>query len=1064
MATQLHKISWPALTSGNFGQGLVAAFKNIDSNFQKLASLGLTTGESGTPAVWVPYNLNSVFCKLNSGDFVSDYLNESTIGDIRKSFENYNQITGFDQSRYIAECKELYKQLINGLPGEKSSVQSSNQTTWTHKWELIGNGYVFDNLTGYKDTLKNYIGYTDANGEYNEGQYLSFLPGDMLVAGNYDSESGVFTKLSTTAHIYIDPRFRNPLTIAGDVNTEELSKMTDYSCVLYGALDGNVFKFKYVYAFPRIHCNSEGDFYLSVNGIDTNIPLTGRAGDSGKDAQFAVVQIAENVNIEDLNEIIYDTSENVGRAFEIGKKIDGDLGDPSLLNGCPAIIFPPTTYTINAYTTLYWVGYLKYSGGKLTAYCSRENLIKFDLDGHLFGGMMMGLDMYEKSIARPAGSTPWVKPRGLMLPIGSRYIGADGQGYWDPGVDQVGETTDFAAHLIYSEKPDQSSLKTNLHIGSIKDYRLIGLPNDPSGSDPVTLVKQNKVAGTNLFIDEPVTITNYGDDKASNETLLNVLGSSHIHSNGWVGSNLLVGGNLSVNWGLTVGQENEAKSGTVRANKYIKLGANPGQILMGNGTATSQKPIRIINSTLKDEKNNPLMVQLELQDYVDTVDGEQVFKDGSSYFLGDISTLMSPLPKNRFQGNKDYNKDTYNWYCDVIYGDQRKTWGVAMLHVDMQFKGTNGGVSDRSKYNSNSEILTLANGTPVPKYKLWNFLSSTNRGIPSEVNDPQGGFSTVEGWQFGIWFSLDENGTLLVERSTLPDYMGGKDFSMDFVYTFDKTKSNTTTKTQYHVVTGALPSTGKINLENTATFDSLEAAQASGQTGYIIAVTQTSTGETVEFPTEIDMGNLADGTSVQQITSTHYWKLSEAPTSGKILYTSGTNYNQDSIKSDWTDNKIWYLVKAICARPSIASNTGLTYGAADGTEKDGWITQWDCSIQLPSAVTYKWHQNKTELNAILPVYSGAIKTYLTNTLLLYRDECVGEWKGSLASLIYSNSEQYRRFAGPHGVVSASHYLKDGKWTTEITIEAWLSDLESMISIPGHKLELEGDTLTITSLH
>ena len=173
MATQLHKISWPALTSGNFGQGLVAAFKNIDSNFQKLASLGLTTGESGTPAVWVPYNLNSVFCKLNSGDFVSDYLNESIISDIRKSFENYNQITGFDQSRYIAECKELYKRFINDLPGEQSSVQSSNQTTWTHKWELIGNKYIFDLLdtAEYKDTLKTYIGYTDANGEYNEGQY-----------------------------------------------------------------------------------------------------------------------------------------------------------------------------------------------------------------------------------------------------------------------------------------------------------------------------------------------------------------------------------------------------------------------------------------------------------------------------------------------------------------------------------------------------------------------------------------------------------------------------------------------------------------------------------------------------------------------------------------------------------------------------------------------------------------------------------------------------------------------------------------------------------------------------
>ena len=114
------------------------------------------------------------------------------------------------------------------------------------------------------------------------------------------------------------------------------------------------------------------------------------------------------------------------------------------------------------------------------------------------------------------------------------------------------------------------------------------------------------------------------------------------------------------------------------------------------------------------------------------------------------------------------------------------------------------------------------------------------------------------------------------------------------------------------------------------------------------------------------------------------------------------------------------------ARPSIAPNTGLTYGAADGTEKDSWITQWDCTIQLPSAVTYKWHQGKKEFDEIGKtltgdtIYSDVIKTYLTNTLLLYKDECAGEWKGRLASLIRSEYERYERFAGPHGVVSASH--------------------------------------------
>ena len=326
----------------------------------------------------------------------------------------------------------------------------------------------------------------------------------------------------------------------------------------------------------------------------------------------------------------------------------------------------------------------------------------------------------------------------------------------------------------------------------------------------------------------------------------------------------------------------------------------------------------------------------------------------------------------------------------------------------------------------------------------------------------------------GVVCSINADGKVLLSGASVDELFASTKFDNDAYIEFNlvyegyaageipTTPEQTTTKTQYHVVTGALPSTGKINLENTATFDSLAEAQASGQTGYIIAVTQTSTGAVTEFPTEIDMGNLADGTSVQQITSTHYWKLSEAPTSETTkLHARGTNYNPGSIKSDWADNKIWYLVKAVSGKPSISSDVELTYNVPGGSAD---ITQWDCTIQLPSAVTYKWHQNKRELNAILPVYSGAIKTYLTNTLLLYRDECAGEWKGGLASLIYSNSEQYRRFAGPHGVVSASHYLKAGAWTTEITIEAWLSDLESMISIPGHKLELEGDTLTITSLH
>lgn len=988
MATTLHKIQFPSLVNSNFGTNLKEAFDNIDSNFQKLASLGLTAGESGTPAVWVPYNLNSVFCYIDaSNNFKSDYLRAlgtshphggDYIEAINNSYNKYNEVTGFSKYRYIAECALLYDRLLQDLPDDKNSNDEAitvdsgsdeNTITWKHKWEndiTLKNIFptstsdpevqaIFSKISSCRE-LKwgpNAIGVRDAL-----KQYVDFIPGDILVAGNYDAESNKFTRLGTTAHIYIDPRFRNPLTIAGKANTIQLSEATDCSCVVYGTPYGSDdeenpvdFKFEYVYAFPRIHCDGE-DFYLSVNGIDTNIPLTGRAGASGKDSQFATVQISAPASA--LTDIIYNGAP--GTSFDVVKKIgpnsENELDDTEkqLLGGCPAFIFPPIEYTENAYVTLYWVGYLTYEEGSLKAYCGRENLIMVDLYEHSFGGMMMGLDMYEQAKARPAGNVLWTKPRGLMLPIGSRKVGDDG--YWDPSYDPASpDPTHFAAHLIYSEGGDNRNQKYNLHISSVNDYRALGQLDDQDGTNHSSQI--DSVSGVELFIDEPTSITGYNkawkmwSDTDESPIIPDTrIGKSVITSErfspsdsqfefhnyaglriGSHGSNTFASRNsikttylqthgAIVEGKLVVGRDTPENdvfgdgilvNGDIIADKFTRKNqCNPGQLLLANGWSTAAMPIEVVTGSTPGATwiNN-------------STDGDAKIK------ITVPDAVLTP---------------TQAWNVGVYYGANQKDYYsfklykidnvMAFLHVDITFGGTYGAYStnDYPSWNNTSTNKQINSGAVIPdncrpRYDMFKFVGSTN--YKGDIHD--------DDTQMGIWYKLGTDGVLYATQSNHANRLGTKTVSLDFIYPL----ATTTQSAPIYVVTETEPSNGS-SVSTAQTFDTQTEAvddihriqEQNPVTYYVVIIppgTEIDDSQTVNYDSSqgfsyitvtVTENNDNGGVSGDETsgsgdgtTIVHYWMIPESsltnPSSITIRNSEWSNYDHqlNEPKSSWFEQQ-----------------------------------------------------------------------------------------------------------------------------------------------------------------
>lgn len=236
------------------------------------------------------------------------------------------------------------------------------------------------------------------------------------------------------------------------------------------------------------------------------------------------------------------------------------------LEGVPCIILPGPEYMRDHHQTTYWFSTIKVisssqGSSKLepTVYCGPENMITIYLDETTQAGMMFGLDVYEHLDSNNIG-TGQHKPRGMMLPIGARFIWNNG---FMEGQELMTNKDEFAAHIIYSDlgawdhmepqdrgnqyrngipRNPKGSLKLGetrmdngtdmqgkavsdkrvLHIGSVQDYRALDYVTSDNPGTPGRLMKQNAgdtyedhaadhFAASELHIDEPTVITRYRD-------------------------------------------------------------------------------------------------------------------------------------------------------------------------------------------------------------------------------------------------------------------------------------------------------------------------------------------------------------------------------------------------------------------------------------------------------------------------------------------------------------------------------------------------------------------------
>lgn len=975
--TTLYKIELPNLSSNSFGSDLRQAFENIDSNFQKLSTLGLTTGEAGAPAIWVPFNLNCVFKGFDPND---------------DSFIKYQEIINGGEDAYQETCFELYKLLLEALPDDTQQVG-----IYKHKWEY------------------DYAPFSDRNTPYDD-KYDPYLPGILLIAGNIDvDDSGnhSFRMLGSTAHIYMDPRFRAQLqhTPMSEDIINQMAQATDQSCVLYGkaaditAQNPLGFEFEYVYAFPRIYCGPDGNFYLNINNIDTNIPLNGRAGAAGKDANIVAVHLSDDVSTAVIDDILYnnDDSQN-GQNLEVTSFVGTNTAispeDAPNLDGCPALIFPPKGY--GRYGSFYWVGYLSYDGS-LTAYCGRENLITTDIYEHNFGGMMMGLDMYEAAKARPTGNAPWYKPRGLMLPIGTRAYGD----YWDPR-DDTGDQpniSQFGAHLIYSKK-DASNLKKEIHLSSVQDYRSIGITLD-SQAQPDYTQNIERVDGTVFVIDEPVKITNYGNESPLYEgDILTAFGSSLIKGNEHIDGDLTVDGYGTIGEYLCVGagDNNGIASGDVYANKFYRRTKNaPGQILMANGWSTINEPICLRNSNISSDPNS--WVWLKLKDNLD---------DGTCYFEGDIKDIAGGVGEYKHYVTSGHTSALGN----TSYSNWNTNWGWPVGIIDKTGGLSNTDISSVTNISNNKNVHWIADQKVIGKIAIVRLLISANSNSDTwDITDvaqnhyaygiPMDQDAATYNWNIGLQLDtkMPKPKHPIVQRAS--GWGQYKNFA-----------GNRT----HHVMVGGL----SVRLDQSGVFT---VENASCTTAMIPGSQSNNRYIELTYIYHID----EDSSSTNK--TTYYWKQTSAPTGSTSLE---LNNPKTTPNPDWYvgNSQSWWLVWGSYSGTDDLTGS-VNYGSNEQWSNWGYIEIEPSSSSggggdiTDTTVTYQWlSENNDSYNII---------NYLNQTQLAVVNNN-NTASGPIIDVLRSSGTSYGRWDGPHGTVSITKTdtETDTETNTEahITVEAW----------------------------
>ena len=292
---------------------------------------------------------------------------------------------------------------------------------------------------------------------------------------------------------------------------------------------------------------------ITVGGIQYK--RAGNLADSFKDNYYRVWGVSGGS--------IFWTKDDTGIVPITSK--DASFETLSGLNGAPCIVTPAFEHRANEFMTYFWLSTItlvKYTsdaaGDTLyipVVYCGPDNLINLAMDNTSFAGLMMALDPYEQRYINETFPRRH-RPRGLMVPIGSRWAQKDEER--------------FASHIIYSDSShaawktvsrglqtvDDSPTngyvanKNILHIGSVLDYRTLDdvhsktIPAIPGRAanriNTAANVNSDMYKGAALHVDEPVTITMYRDTIGGikDNTLLTVEGDVIIGSRGHYNDNI----------------------------------------------------------------------------------------------------------------------------------------------------------------------------------------------------------------------------------------------------------------------------------------------------------------------------------------------------------------------------------------------------------------------------------------------------------------------------------------------------------------------------------------------
>lgn len=276
---KLKEITLPILDT-DFSTNLAEMFENINENFKKLSSPDLMRGRDGNSAIYITYNLNSVFFypvqhtkaveeRLTSATVPESY-NIKTINELRRQvdadYEVFRSQTGQSKEEYVKACIAILRNLF---PEEKSGEKKRDKAITLNKKTYYGE-WVREWLNHPSEkTFNTHIG--------------TFSPGRISMAVVDGRQIGCLP------YMHIDPRFRNT-----DVNTKaDWSGVLDCSGIfLCDFIDGEPV-FKKIDSSQQMYFE-DGEFFWQINGIKTKVSAQGLRGPAGKNSEMLIIQRLEN--------------------------------------------------------------------------------------------------------------------------------------------------------------------------------------------------------------------------------------------------------------------------------------------------------------------------------------------------------------------------------------------------------------------------------------------------------------------------------------------------------------------------------------------------------------------------------------------------------------------------------------------------------------------------------------------------------------------------------------------------------------------------------------------------